>query len=113
MFGGKYCEFPRDRLQCGAIEENCGRTTFTNLNLTSDVKEASIFNLFIFKLELIVFVGRWLDLELSGQRQRPLQFAAMAPIDRCRGFIFGMDSDDDSHSFVLNLYSKVSCEVDK
>ena len=26
---------------------------------------------------------------------------------------FGMDSADDSHSFVLNLYAKVSCEVDK
>ncbi|XP_065835380.1 uncharacterized protein [Oscarella lobularis] len=36
----------------------------------------------------------------------------MAPIDRCRGFIFGMDSDDDSHSFVLNLYSKSWLTID-
>ena len=66
MFGGKCCEFPRDRLQCGAMEEIGGRTTFMNLNFTSDAKEASIFNLFIFQIrvscicrKVVVFGIEW------------------------------------------------------
>ncbi|XP_065835551.1 uncharacterized protein [Oscarella lobularis] len=95
MFGGRCCKFPRDRLQCGAMEENWW---------TNDVYE--------FELDKRRESGRWLGLELSGQRPRPLQFAAMAAIDRCRAFLFGMDIDDNSYSVVLNLYARSWSTID-